>query len=157
MVTRGFSLVLALLRIAAGLSLLTSGLLKLSWFGSTTALEQRVADWAQHPANSAVARYLAFVMPHTGLFARMVVLGELTLGVLLILGFLTPLAALLAFVMVANIQFGSGSIFSLDYLRGESGLAYLLIYPVLFFGRGGTALGLDGFIARSGRKAAPSP
>ena len=46
--------------------------------------------------------------------------------------------------------------FSLSYLRGQSGLAYLLIFPVLFFGRAGTALGIDGFIAKSGRKAPAS-
>jgi hypothetical protein len=42
--------------------------------------------------------------------------------------------------------------FSLDYLRGQSGLVYLLAWPVLFFGRAGTALGLDGALARRGQK-----
>jgi len=156
MTLRGFFVFLGLLRIAAGVSLFMSGLQKLAWFGSAAALDQKLADWAQHPANSAVARYLAWVAPHSGLFARLAVLGELGLGLLLVFGFLTPLAALLAFAMVANFQFAGSSLFSLAYLRGQSGLAYLLIYPVLFFGRAGTALGADGFIARSGRKAAAS-
>ena len=30
--------------------------------------------------------------------------------------------------------------FSLSYLRGQSGLVYLLVFPVLFFGRAGTVL-----------------
>jgi len=86
-----------------------------------------------------------------------VVVGELGLGALLILGLLTPLAALLAFVMVLNFQFASGQIFALSYLRGQSGLAYLMIYPVLFFGRAGIALGVDGLIARGMRRGgAPS-
>src|SRR5262249_55335836 len=123
MTSRGFFLFLGFLRIAAGLSLLMSGLQKLAWFGSTQLLDQRLAEWAQHPANAAVAKYVAFLTPHTGLFARMVVLGELGLGALLIAGFLTPLAALLAFVMVASFQFAGGAMFSLSYLRGQSGLA----------------------------------
>ena len=157
MFTPGFPLSLAFLRIAGGLSLLTSGLQKLSWFGSSAALDQKLADWAQHPANAFLARYLNFAIAHHGLFARMVVLGELTLGVLLIAGFLTPLAAILAFLMVANFQLASGQMFALSYLRGQSAFAYLLIFPVLFFGRAGTELGMDGFIARGARRAAPGP
>ncbi len=152
MLTPGFSLFLAILRIAAGLSLLTSGLQKLSWFGSPP-LEQKFAEWAAHPANGAVANYLAFVSGHPALFSRLVVTGELCLGTLLILGLLTPLAALLALFMVLNYQFASSQMFALNYLRGQSGLAYLLIYPVLFFGRAGTALGVDGLIARGIRRA----
>jgi uncharacterized membrane protein YphA (DoxX/SURF4 family) len=155
MVTRGFFAFLAFLRIAAGASLVSSGLLKLSWFTSTAALDQKLADWAAHPANPLVAKYLALAAPHHGLFARLVVLGELGLGTLLVLGFLTPLAALLAFVMVLQFQLASGQMFGLGYLRGESGLVYLLVYPVLFFGRAGTALGIDGMLSRRPQKAAP--
>ena len=150
MVTRALSIFLAFLRIAAGLSLLMSGLTKLIWL-ATPALDQQLAAWSQHPANALVAKYLAFVAPHHSLFARLVVVGELSLGALLVVGLLTPLASLLAFFMVLNFQFAS-SMFSLDYLRGQSGLVYLLVYPILFFGRAGTVLGLDGAIARRGQK-----
>src|SRR5260221_2114878 len=146
MATRGLFVFLGLLRIAAGISLLSSGLQKLHWLGSSAALEQRLTEWAAHPANGMVAKYLAVVAAHHGLFARLVVLGEIGLGTLLALGFMTPLAALLAFAMVLQFQLGSGAIFGLHYLRGESGLVYLLVYPVLFFGRAGTALGIDGMI-----------
>lgn len=155
MVTRGFFALLALLRIGAGISLLMSGLQKLAWFGSTAMLDQKIADWAAHPANAVVAKYLAFASHHTGLFARMVVLGELGLGTLLIAGFLTPLAAILAFLMVFQFQFAGSSMFALTYLRGQSGLVYLLVFPVLFFGRAGTVLGVDGMLARAGRKPPP--
>ena len=42
--------------------------------------------------------------------------------------------------------------FSLAYLRGQSGLAYVFIYPVLS-GRAGTAVGIDGLIARGLRRS----
>jgi len=154
MLTPGFSLFLAFLRIAAGISLFTSGLQKLSWL-SDPPLEQRLGEWAAHPANPAVAKYLAFVSEHPALFSRLVAVGELGLGALLIVGFLTPLAALLAFFMVLNFQYASSQLFSASYLRGQSGLVYLLTYPVLFFGRAGTALGIDGLIARGIHKAKP--
>ena len=157
MVTRGFFAFLAFLRIAAGVSLLTSGLQKLAWFGGTAPLDQKLTDWAAHPGIAAVGRYLAFATAHHGLFARLVVLGELGLGVLLILGFLTPLAAIVAFLMVAQFQFASSQMFAMSYLRGQAPLAYLLVYPVLFFGRAGTALGLDGMLARRGAKPSAGP
>jgi len=154
MLTPGFSLFLALLRIATGISLFASGLQKLSWFGDPSVLQQRLTGWAAQPANGAVASYLDFVSRHPGLFARLVPLGELGLGALLILGLLTPLAALVAFVMVLNFQFASSQMFSLAYIRGTSPLAYALIYPVLSFGRAGTALGLDGILAKGMRRSA---
>jgi hypothetical protein len=67
---------------------------------------------------------------------------------------LTPLAAILAFVMVLQFQLASGQLFSLSYLRGQGALTYLLVYPVLFFGRAGTALGVDGFLSRRPHSAA---
>ena len=155
MVTRGFFAILALLRIAAGLSLLTSGLQKLAWFGSTASLDQKLTDWAQHPGSAVAAKYVAFAIAHHGLFARLVVLGEIGLGALLLIGFLTPLAALLAFAMVLQFQLASGQLFSMGYLRGQSAFAYLLIYPVLFFGRAGTAFGVDGMLSRRGARPPP--
>jgi uncharacterized membrane protein YphA (DoxX/SURF4 family) len=156
MVTRPLSIFLAFLRIAAGLSLLLSGLTKLGWFANPP-LTDTFAAWSQHPANALVAKYLAFVTQHPSLLARLVVAGELGLGALLVVGLLTPLAALLAFFMVLNFQFASSSMFSLDYLRGQSGLVYLLAWPVLFFGRAGTTLGLDGAISRRGQKPQGAP
>jgi uncharacterized membrane protein YphA (DoxX/SURF4 family) len=153
MVTRGLSLWLALLRIAAGISLFAAGLHKLQWFAHPP-LDQRFLEWSQQPANALVAKYLHFVSNHPAILSRMVVLGELGLGLLLVVGFLTPLAALVAFFMVLNFQFAGSSMFTLAYITGQSGLAYLLVYPVLFFGRAGTVLGVDGILAGGSRRPA---
>src|SRR5437879_6220824 len=75
MVTRALSAFLAFLRIAAGLSLIGPGLKKLGWFASPV-LDAKLADWAAHPANALVAKYLAFVAPHHLVLARLVVIGE---------------------------------------------------------------------------------
>ena len=37
---------------------------------------------------------------------------------------------------------------SLDYLTGQDGLVYLLLFPVLLLGRAGLALGADGLLGR---------
>jgi uncharacterized membrane protein YphA (DoxX/SURF4 family) len=154
MVSRGFFGILALLRIATGVSLLLAGISKLAWFGNPGILEQTLTGFAAHAANPLVAKYVALVQPHYAIFARVVVLGELGLGALLIIGFLTPLASLLAFLMVLQFFFASSQVFTQKWYSGASGLVYTLQFLVIFAGRGGTALGLDGML--SGRKAKSS-
>ena len=153
--SRGLQVTLGLLRIAAGISLLGPGLNKLGWFAHP-ALEPILANWAQHAPNGMVVRYLHLVSPHHAGLARIVAVGELGVGTLLVLGFFTPIAALLAAVMVAQYHFASGAMFQPSYLMGQNGLVYLLIFPVLIAGRAGVSLGLDGILGRSMR-GSPRP
>jgi uncharacterized membrane protein YphA (DoxX/SURF4 family) len=148
---RGLQITVALLRIAAGISLLGPGFAKLGWFAHPT-LEQTLANWAQHAPNGLVVGYLHLVTPHHAGLARLVAIGELGLGTLLVLGFFTPVAAALAFLMVAQYHFASGAMFQGSYLFGQNGLVYLLIFPVLVAARAGVALGLDGILGRSLRR-----
>jgi uncharacterized membrane protein YphA (DoxX/SURF4 family) len=153
--TQGLQVALALLRIATGISLLGPGLNKLGWFAHP-ALEPILANWAQHAPNGMVVRYLHLVTPHHAGLARIVAVGELGLGTLLVMGFFTPIAALLAVVMVAQFHLASGAMFQSSYLMGQNGLVYLLIFPALMAGRAGVGLGLDGILGRSMRSA-PRP
>lgn len=146
--SRGLQVLLALLRVAAGASLLGPGLHKLGWLRHP-ALEQQLASWSSHTENPLVLQYLHLVTPHSAWLARLVAVGELGLGAMLILGLLTPLAAVLSFFMVLNFHFASGALTSLQYLGGQNGLVYLLIFPVLIAGRAGVAFGLDGILGRS--------
>ena len=124
---------LGLLRIAAGISLLGPGLSKLGWFAHPQ-LESILANWAQHAPNGLVHGYLHFLLPHHAGLARLAALGELGLGTLLILGFFTPVAAVLAFVMVAQFHFASGAMFQENYLIGQNGL-YARLYWEQFSSR----------------------
>jgi uncharacterized membrane protein YphA (DoxX/SURF4 family) len=153
MLTRGFSVFLAFLRIAAGLGLLLAGTHKLGWFSDPALLSTQLGNWTAHPANQLVAKYLGWVSQHAAIFARLVVIGELTVGGLLVVGFLTPLMALLGFLMVLNFAFASGQMFGLGWYTGSSGCAYLFAFLVIFAGRGGTALGVDGLLAGRKQKA----
>lgn len=140
--------VLALLRIATGAALLAPGLHKLAWIGNPT-LDAQLKLWTAAQHNTLVLKYLTFMLAHASVLARVVVAGELMLGVLLILGFLTPVAAALAFLMIANFHFASGAMLSMDYVTGQDGLVFLLIFPVLLVGRAGLALGVDGALGKS--------
>jgi uncharacterized membrane protein YphA (DoxX/SURF4 family) len=149
MVSRGFTVVLALMRIAAGVTLVLAGSQKLSWFSTPVPLQQTFAKFQAGAANPLVAKYVAACAPHANVLSKVVVLGELGLGTLLIVGFLTPVAALLAFVMTLQFYFAASLLFGKSfYMMGSSVL--LLSFLVIFAGRGGTALGIDGILA--GRK-----
>jgi uncharacterized membrane protein YphA (DoxX/SURF4 family) len=149
MMSSSLKVFLAFLRVAAGLSLLGPGLGKLGWFGSAQPLHDKLAAWAAAAPYPFVAKYLNFMLPHSGALARVVVLGELGLGALLIVGFLTPIAALLAFVMVLQFHFASGEMLSRHYVLGQNGLVYVFGFLVLFAGRAGQTLGLDGVVGRA--------
>lgn len=139
--------VLALLRIATGAALLAPGIHKLAWLANPT-LDAQLKLWSAAQHNALVLKYLNFMLPHAPVLARVVVAGELILGVMLILGFLTPLAAALGFLMVANFHFASGAMLSLDYVTGQDGLVFLLVFPVLLLGRAGLSVGVDGLLGK---------
>jgi uncharacterized membrane protein YphA (DoxX/SURF4 family) len=151
---RGLQVCLALLRIAAGITVLGPGLTKLGWFAHP-ALEPILANWAAHAPAGIVTSYLHWVTPHHAALARVVAVGELCLGTMLVLGLFTPLAAALAFFMVANYHFASGAMFHATWFTAGNGLAYLLMFPVLVAGRAGVALGVDGVLGRSMMRSAP--
>lgn len=145
--SRAMQIFLAFLRIAAGISLIGPGLHKLGWFAHP-ALEPTLSQWLAHATNPVSTKYLQFMIPHAAVLARVVAVGELGLGTLLILGLFTPLAAVLAFLMVLNFHFASGAMLSTDYVTGQDGMVYLLVFPVLLLGRAGLLLGVDGLLGR---------
>ena len=153
MVSRGFTVILALMRIAAGLSLILAGLTKLGWFSSPAPLQQSFQKFAANAANPLVASYVAMVQPHAGLFSRLVPLGELGLGTLLLVGFLTPLAAILAFLMTLQFYFASSALFTKAFYTPLGASVYLLSFLVLFAGKAGTALGIDGILGTRRQKS----
>jgi uncharacterized membrane protein YphA (DoxX/SURF4 family) len=148
MVSRGFTILLALMRIA----LILTGSQKLAWFSSPVPLQQTLTKFQASAANPLVANYISMVLPHAGLFSKLVVLGELGLGTLLLIGFLTPVAALLAFLMTAQFYFVSSQPFTKAfYMPGP--LVFLLALLVISAGKGGTALGVDGILSTRRQKA----
>jgi uncharacterized membrane protein YphA (DoxX/SURF4 family) len=128
---------LAILRICLGVFFLFEGIGKIGWLGNPSILAGQFATWTSAiPGGSMSAWYLhRIAIPYTSIFARLVPLGEMTCGLMLIAGFWTPIAAFIAFFMAFNFQFASGALFHYSFLTSGYGL------PVL----GGTlALALGG-------------
>ena len=114
---------LAIVRIALGVFFLFEGLGKLRWLLDSSILASQLARWGETTATSSMSRWYLFhvAVPGVRLFARLVPIGEICTGLALIVGFWTPLVALLAFLMALNFHVASGVIFSWSFLTNGYG------------------------------------
>ena len=124
---------LAIVRIMIGVFFVFEGLAKIRWFTDSSILQNQLGGWHQSAAaGSLVATYLErFAIPGLPIFARLVPIGEFGCGLALVMGFWTPVFALVLFLMALNFQFASGALFKLAFFNSPYGL------PIL-----GTTLGL---------------
>jgi len=110
------ALAIAGLRIGFGLIYLTDGLAKLTGFGGIhpfpgfliTGSGARgiiIHNVQTHPVHLYRDFILQTVVPNWGLFGTLVTAGELFVGICLVLGILSPLAALLGAGMALHINF----------------------------------------------------
>jgi uncharacterized membrane protein YphA (DoxX/SURF4 family) len=118
---------LMIIRVCLGVFFVFEGLGKFACFTNASILAGRFSGWLGDAAIGSTSRwYLEHVaIPGTPVFARLVPLGELAAGLALIVGFWTPLAACLAFLMVLNIHVASGALFHYAFLTNGYGLPVL--------------------------------
>ncbi|MGI8550166.1 MAG: DoxX family membrane protein [Dehalococcoidia bacterium] len=147
---------LAVLRIIFGLILLTNGLSKafglmhlhplpgflIDYNGAKGIIQSNVQH---HPIEPYKRLVLDVMVPHWSLFGPLVTLGELSVGLALVLGLLTPLAALAGFAMIFQIYFSRWGIgdgeFLWDYWNE------FIPYLVLALTSAGRFYGLDRALA----------
>ena len=116
---------LRVLAICLGVFLIFEGLGKLAWLGNSALLSEQLQGWLKNAPASSRWYLETFAIPGIPMFARLVVIGELSAGIALVTGFWTRLAAALAFVMVLNFHFASGRIFQYAFLTNGYGLPVL--------------------------------
>jgi uncharacterized membrane protein YphA (DoxX/SURF4 family) len=97
----------------------------------------------------------SYVVPHSELFGYLVMIGEIAVGVCLLLGLFTRLSAFVGLVMLINYYLGPGM------ARGGYMLAhqqfYIVALAVFVLAGPGRTLGLDGLLSSSaGGKAKAS-
>ncbi|HEY5619536.1 MAG TPA: DoxX family membrane protein [Vicinamibacterales bacterium] len=112
---------LRLLSFMLGLFFVFNGLEKVAWFTDSGILGGRLDEWLEN-APPLVRWYIeTMAAPGVPLFARIVPLAELSTGAALIVGFWTRLAAFLALMMVANLNFARGMFHSGEFLTDGVG------------------------------------
>jgi uncharacterized membrane protein YphA (DoxX/SURF4 family) len=116
---------LALLRICLGVFFVFEALGKLSWLTKSAPLIAQLQDWSATAPAWSQWYVQTIALPGAPYFARLVMLGELTAGLALLVGVWTRTAALLAFLMVLNFHIASGAIFKYAFLTNGYGLPVL--------------------------------
>ena len=112
---------LRVLSMFLGVFLIFEGLGKLAWFSDSGLLAGVLQTWLKD-APPVTRWYLeTFAIPGIPMFARLVVLGELSAGTALVIGFWPRLAAAFAFLMVLNFHVASGAIFQYRFLTNGFG------------------------------------
>ena len=112
---------LRVLSVVMGVFLLFMGLEKIDWLMDSTILARRLQQW--HGYVRPLARWYLdqIAIPGAPVFARVVVLAELSAGTALILGIRMRLAASLSLLMVINFHIASDDIFKYGYLSNAYG------------------------------------
>ena len=115
------------LRTCLGVFFIFQAIGKLGWFMDSSILNGQFDVWMQNAARGSISQaYLQRIaVPGVAVFARLVPFGEFICGAALVVGFMTPLFAFVAFLMVLNYQIASGAIFQLSFLASRSGLPVL--------------------------------
>ncbi len=112
---------LRVLSIVMGVFLIFMGLDKIGWLMDASFLTRRLQEWRGMVRPFARWYLDTIAIPGAPVFARVVLLSELSAGTALILGFQVRLAATLVLLMVINFHVAADVIFRYSYLTNAFG------------------------------------
>ncbi|HZT13690.1 MAG TPA: DoxX family protein [Candidatus Baltobacteraceae bacterium] len=107
-----------------------------------TGFLNSVAMQSASPAYKAILQ--AVVLPHAGFFAGLVELGELFVGIALLLGLVTRFAAAVAIFLLANYFLAKGLPL---WSPASNDMADIVLSIVVMTGAAGRVFGLDKYLA----------
>jgi len=108
-----------------GVFFIFEGLGKLAWITDSGLLNGVLQGWLKNAPPTTRWYLETIAIPGVPMFARLVVIGELSAGAALLSGFWPRLVAAAAFLMVLNFHVASGAIFQYGFLTNGFGLPVL--------------------------------
>ncbi len=130
-------------RLYAGYGFLHAGLQKASGSFGGEALQKTLTEWAGRPRYGFYLPFLTKVaIPHASIFVFLVTYGEIAIGVALLCGCASRLAALGGLFLCLNVLFASGA----SILGGDPPAVFALLAVTVYATAAGRALGLDYFL-----------
>ena len=140
------ALPISVLRIYVGYYMLAQGIRKyLRDFPKGDWIGRQIGDIATLDVYPWYRSFLQnYVVPHSELFGYLVMIGEITVGACLLLGFFTRFSACIGLFMLINYYLGPGM------ARGGAPLAqqqtFIIALAVFVLANPGRTLGLDGLL-----------
>ena len=130
-------------RLFTGYFFLKYGLVKFTGGFSGTGLHESLSKWAAGPAYHFYVPFLEKVaIPYASLFAHLVTFGEIAVGILLLLGCASRLAALIGLFLCLNFLFATGA----PVLSTEQPVMFALLLVTIYATAAGRALGIDALL-----------
>ncbi len=127
-------------RLYTGYLFLTYGLEKWTGEFGGEPLRRQLTEWAGSTRYEFYVPFLeGIAIPHAGVFAFLVIAGEIVIGASLLLGFVTRLAAAGGIFLCANFALGSGSLL----LSADEPIVFIVLLATVWATAAGRALGVD--------------
>jgi len=142
---------IALLRLYVGYYLLYQGIRKYQRnFPQSDWMGRQIGDLSAVDLYPWYRNFLVeYVAPHAESFGYLVLVGEILVGLSLLLGFFTRFSAIVGLFMLINYYLGPGM------ARGGAPLAqqqtFMVCLVVIFLSNAGRTLGFDGLFSGTGR------
>ena len=127
---------LAALRFLLGVFFVFESVIKAGWILDPAPLVNELTGWLATAGPLNRWYLVAVCLPWAPVFARLVMLGELSTGLAFIFGAYTRLAACLSLLMVLNIHVASGALFTYQFLTNGYGLPVIGGLLALLIGGG---------------------
>jgi uncharacterized membrane protein YphA (DoxX/SURF4 family) len=113
---------LAALRVCLGVFLLAESYFKLRWLLNAEALTTKANDWARNANHYNEWALHHLLLPYVSIWSRAIMLGEVCLGLGLLLGVFTRPLAIVAFLGSLAFCFLTGILFHVTFLIDGLGL-----------------------------------
>jgi thiosulfate dehydrogenase [quinone] large subunit len=157
--SRTYAFWLAIARILTGCMWIAHGIPKFTNAADFMPPSGAMAGFIGKAVGASTGGYHTFlttvVVPNMGLFAELVRLGEVLVGVSLILGAATRVGGLVGVVLALNYIFAKGDAFTTSTLQGLD-VAMVVLSAINLVLPTGRALGVDAVFLRS-RRRPPAP
>ena len=128
----------AILRIVVGIFFFSQSMGKTGWLSSSESLLSSLNRYLETTATLLNRWYLEGVaIPYVDLWSQLIFLGELAIGISLILGIVTRISVPVAILLVINFHFTNGTLFRWDFFRSPYALLLLGCLALIFVTKAG--------------------
>ena len=139
-----------ILRFAVAILFIHLGYTKVNngWLSNSEPLKNSLSRFEQNAPPASKWYLEKIAKPGVQVWSKLICLGELALGISLLVGFLLRLSTFLGSFMVINFHVANGTLFSLSFFGSPWAILIIASLVVLNLTEAGRRFGLDALLAR---------
>ncbi len=146
---------LFIIRLALGALMLHGGFEKYQegWLRDAAPLRSSLESMQQHASGYQLQYLDSVAIPYASLWSKLICMGELALGISLLLGCLVRFSTLVGMLYVLNLYAANGMLYSLKFFASPWAALLFSALLALFLARAGRWIGVDAVFAKSKAKS----